>query len=358
LVGYRDSEADGVPDDPDFFDEIVAPGQGRPLVFLQRSTDTDDLQRYLLVDPGTVNASIPTLDDIELVKTEYANGQVFYAYQQSNPDGSRGAFYQLETAVINGVLQRTLIPRDDFRARTGRGNLAFQYRHNSPLNNVIDPGVTNIIDLYVVVDEYYDAYLNYIRDVTDTVPEPAPPTINELTLAYSRLNDFKMVSDNIVLSSVQFKPLFGGKAPLALQATIKVVRAPRSTISVSEIKSQVIAAMDRYFTLDKWDFGDSFFFSELAAYLHQQLGSIISSAVLVPVNPLKTFGDLYEIRSAPNEIFVSAATVADVEVIEALTQTNLRTQAPVSGLAPVTTVGAPTLTISQSPTLLPGIGTY
>jgi len=358
LVGYRDSDADGVPDDPDFFDEIVAPGQGRPLVFLQRSTDTDDLQRYLLVDPGTVNASIPTLDDIELVKTEYANGQVFYAYQQSNPDGSRGAFYQLETAVINGVLQRTLIPRDDFRARTGRGNLAFQYRHNSPLNNVIDPGVTNIIDLYVVVDEYYDAYLNYIRDVTDTVPEPAPPTINELTLAYSRLNDFKMVSDNIVLSSVQFKPLFGGKAPLALQATIKVVRAPRSTISVSEIKSQVIAAMDRYFTLDKWDFGDSFFFSELAAYLHQQLGSIISSAVLVPVNPLKTFGDLYEIRSAPNEIFVSAATVADVEVIEALTQTNLRTQAPVSGLAPVTTVGAPTLTISQSPTLLPGIGTY
>jgi hypothetical protein len=59
---------------------------------------------------------------------------------------------------------------------------------------------------------------------------------------------------------------------------------------------------------------------------------------LVPLNPLKTFGDLYEIRSAPNEIFVSAATVADVEVIEALTQSNLRTQTPVSGLYP-TSIG-------------------
>jgi hypothetical protein len=64
------------------------------------------------------------------------------------------------------------------------------------------------------------------------------------------------------------------------------------------------------------------------------MGSIISSVVLVPLNPLKSFGDLYEIRSAPNEIFVNAATVTDVEVIEALTQSNLRSQTAVSGLAP------------------------
>ena len=83
-----------------------------------------------------------------------------------------------------------------------------------------------------------------------------------------------------------------------------------------------------------WDFGDNFFFSELAAYLHEQLGSIIASVVLVPLNPLKTFGDLYEIRSAPNEIFVNGATVVDVEVIDALTQSNLRTETAVSGLYP------------------------
>jgi len=60
----------------------------------------------------------------------------------------------------------------------------------------------------------------------------------------------------------------------------------------------------------------------------------VSSVVIVPLNPLKTFGDLYEIRSAPNEIFVSAATVADVQIISALTQSNIRSQTSVSGLYP------------------------
>ena len=85
----------------------------------------------------------------------------------------------------------------------------------------------------------------------------------------------------------------------------------------------------------------------MAAYLHRELGSIISSVVLVPLNPLKTFGDLYEIRSAPNEIFVSAATVTDIEVIDALTQSNIRSQTPVSGLYPVTATNNST-TISQT----------
>jgi hypothetical protein len=344
LVSYRDSDSDGAPDNPDFFNDIVAPNIGRPLVFFERLTDFDDLERFLPLSPGRVVDSFATRNDIELVKSEYANGQVFYAFAED-------AFYVLSVAVIGGVIQRVLTPSSAYRARVGRSNIAFQYRHNSSLSNVIDPGVTNIIDLYVVVEEYYNSYLNYVRDVTGSLPEPTPPTISQLSLAYNKLNDFKMVSDNIVLNSVVFKPLFGAKAAPALQATIKVVQAPRTTASESEIKSQVVAAINRYFTIDKWDFGDSFFFSELAAYLHEQLGSIISSVILVPVNPLKTFGDLYEIRCAPNEIFVSAATVADIEVIDALTQTNMRSLTSVSGLLPVTTIGAPGPTLGQGATL-------
>ena len=77
--------------------------------------------------------------------------------------------------------------------------------------------------------------------------------------------------------------------------------------------------MNEYFTIDKWDFGDTFYFSELSAYLHEELGDIVSSVVIVPTDPTKTFGDLYEVRCAPNEIFVNAATVNDIEVIDALT---------------------------------------
>jgi len=345
VVSYTDSDGDGVADDPDFFEELVAPGvdSDTKFVFLELVTDFDDLERYIPVAAGTVNKSYATLDDLELVKDEYTSGQIFYAYTDNK-------FYELTISVVNGVINRTLTQREDFISRIGRQDLYFQYRHNSALTNVIDPGSTNIIDIYLVTQEYYTAYQNYIRDTTGTVPQPAVPTIAQLSTAYSGLNDYKMVSDNIVLNSVVFKPLFGAKAAPELRATIKVVRAAQSTASVSEIKSLAISYINDYFTIDKWDFGDNFFFSELAAYLHQKMGSIVSSVVLVPLNPLKTFGDLYEIRCAPNEIFVSAATVNDVEVIDALTQSNLRTQTPVSGLYPVTVAsnGGISSTISQT----------
>jgi len=324
LVGYRDSDNDGVPDNPDFFDEIVAPTvtPNQKLIFLQKTVDFDNLQRYLLVEPGIVNSDYPTYDDLELVKLEWSPGQVFYAYSDE-------AFYQLSVGTT-GV--RTLVDvSNEWIARTGRQALYYQYRHNSPLTNRIDPGTTNIIDLYVVTLAYYTAYQNWIRDTTGTVIEPAQPTIDELSTAYQGLNDYKMLSDNIILNSVTFKPLFGEKAEQSLRATIKVIRASNSTASTSEIKSAVVAAMNDYFSIDKWNFGDTFYFSELAAYLHRTLGSIISSVVLVPLDTQKYFGDLYEIRSEPNEIFANGATINNIDVIEALTSTNLRT-APGSGV--------------------------
>jgi len=322
LVSYRDSDNDGVPDNPDFFDEIVGtttnPG---PLVFLQQTVDFDNLQRYLLAEEGVVNYDYATYDEIELNKTAWTPGQIFYAY-------SEDAFYQLS---INVAGARTIVSVTGWIARTGRQSLYFQYRHNSPLTNRIDPGSTNIIDLYVVTQAYYTAYQNWLRDTTGSVTEPAVPTIDELSTDYQGLQDYKMLSDNVIVNSVVFKPLFGAKAAQELRATIKVIRAQNSTASTSEIKSSVLAEMNTYFSIDKWNFGDTFYFSELAAYLHRQLGTIISSVVLVPLDQQKSFGDLYEIRSQPNEIFANGATINNIDVIEALTSTNLRT-APGSGV--------------------------
>ena len=283
--------------------------------------DFDNLQRYLLVEQGVVNYDYATLDDIELNKTAWSPGQVFYAYSDE-------AFYQLSISTT-GV--RTIISVSGWIARTGRQTLYFQYRHNSPLTNRIDPGSTNIIDLYVVTQAYYTAYQNWLRDTTGTVIEPLTPTIDELSTDYQGLQDYKMLSDNMIINSVVFKPLFGAKAAQSLRATIKVIRAQNSTASTSEIKSAVLAEMNNYFSIDKWNFGDTFYFSELAAYLHRQLGTIISSVVLVPLDQQKSFGDLYEIRSQPNEIFANAANINNIDVIEALTSTNLRT-APGSGV--------------------------
>jgi hypothetical protein len=324
LVSYSDSDSDGVPDNPDFFADVVAPNvnANQKLVFLQKTVDFDNLERYLLVEKGRVNSSYATKDDIELVKQEFVPGQVFYAYSEQT-------FWTLTIDTVTG--SRSLAANNEFIARRGRQDLYFQYRHNSPLTSRIDPGTTNIIDLYVVTNEYYTAYQNYIRDISGTVPEPLPPSIDQLTTQYGGLQDYKMISDSVIVNSVEFKPLFGDRAAEELRATIKVIKSANSTASVSEIKNLVITNLNNYFTLDKWDFGDTFYFSELSAYLHAELGGIISSVVLVPLNPQKYFGDLYEIRSEPNQIFVNAANVNNVEVIEALTSTNIRT-APGSGV--------------------------
>ena len=323
LVSWQDRDADGVPDDPDFFEEIVAPNVNSTtkLVFFQQIVDFDNLERYVLVDSGIVNDQYATLNNITLEKAQYLVGQVFYAYTDE-------LFYILSITTAGTT---ALVATTEYVSRIGRQDLYYQYRHNSALTNRIDPGSSNIIDLYVVTQDYYTAYRNYIQDSTNTIPVPTPPTIDALSTEYAGLQNYKMISDNMIVNPVKFKPLFGAKAAEQLRATIKVIRASNSTASVSEIKSSVVANLDAYFAIENWDFGDTFYFSELSAYLHQQMGDIVSSAVLVPLNPQKSFGDLYEIRSAPNEIFVNAATVVDIQVIEALTSTNLRT-APGSGV--------------------------
>jgi hypothetical protein len=208
--------------------------------------------------------------------------------------------------------------------KPGRQGLQFQYRHNSNNTTRIDPATTNIIDLYVVTQAYYTEYQNWIQDTTGTVPMPTRPTINDLTTEYSKVQDYKMLTDNAIINSVVFKPLFGAKASAALRGTIKVIKNSATNASDSEIRSATLTAMNNYFNINNWDFGDTFYFSELSAYIHNQIGEYVSSCVLVPNDPTMKFGDLYEIKCLPYEIFVNAATSNDVLVIAALTPAELQ----------------------------------
>jgi len=325
LISYQDYNNDGIPSNPDFFLEIVGVSPSstttpKPYVFFQLTTDFDNLERYLLQPAGIVNADYPTLAEIEQFKEQYPTGQIFYAYNSN-------AFYTL-TLPLSGT--RVLKSTSGWVAQVGRQELYFQYRHNSALTNLIDPGSTNIIDLYVVTFEYYTQYTRWIQDTTNTIAEPFPPTIDELTTAYAGLQNYKMISDNMILNSVEFLPLFGNKAPEAVRAIIKVIPASNSNASDNQIRNLVLSTMNAYFDIANWNFGDTFYFSELAAYIHAQIGTFVSSVVLVPLNPQKSFGDLYEIQCAPYQIFVNGATINDIQVIQSLTSTNLQT-APGSG---------------------------
>lgn len=306
---------------PDFFSEVTGYVNGNTNIgvyaFFELIQDAINLSRYQLIESSVVVYQYPTKTQVEVVKYEYPEGQVFYAY-------SDNVFYKtIQDQTVN-TLFYVVTEQPQYSMKPGRQGLQFQYRHNSNNTTRIDPATTNIIDLYVVTQAYYTAYQNWLQDITDTVPIPDKPTINELTQAYGSLNDYKMLSDSVILNSVVFLPLFGPKAPAQLRGTVKVIRAGNTNASDSEIRSAVLSAMNIYFDINNWNFGDTFYFSELSAYLHSQVGELISSAVLVPNDPTMNFGDLYEIKSAPYEIFANGATANDVVVIAALTPAQLQ----------------------------------
>lgn len=306
---------------PDFFNDITGYVSGGANIgvyaFFETIQDPVNLTRQYLIESSDVVYTYSTLTQIEVVKYDYPLGQLFYAYADE-------VFYisvQDQTVttpyyVMTEQTQYSMLP--------GRQGLSYQYRHNSNNTTRIDPGTTNIIDLYVVTQAYYTAYQNWIQDTTNTVEQPDVPSISELSAAYSGVQDYKMLSDTVILNSVVFKPLFGAKASSELRGTIKVIKETNTSASDSEIRSAVLAAMNSYFNVNDWNFGDTFYFSELSAYLHAECGGLISSTVLVSNDPTKPFGDLYEIKCMPYEIFVNAATASDVLVVAALTPAELQ----------------------------------
>lgn len=306
--------------DPDYFTYVTGYQFGtvnrNHYVFFQQVIDANLLSRYVMIPSSSVSYIYGSKEEIAIVKYEYPVGQLYYAWRE-------GAFYQsVNDATVANIVN--IIPVTGYTVSTGRQGLKFQYKHISDLTTRIDPATTNIIDMYLVTQSYYTQYQNWIKDTTDTIVEPSKPTMSELLQDYSKVNDYKMVSDSVILNSVRFKPLFGKKADPKLQATIKIIKSSKTTASDSEIRSAVLNEMNTYFNIDNWNFGDTFYFTELSAYIHSNLGDLVSSVVLVPNDPTLTFGDLYEIRCAPYEIFVNATQATDIVVIAALTPAELQ----------------------------------
>jgi hypothetical protein len=202
--------------------------------------------------------------------------------------------------------------------------LYFKWSHYSPIDQRIDPAATNIIDMIVITNTYYNDMIVWKNSAGSLASMPAAPTTEELRVQFQDLDQYKMVSDAMIWNSGSFKLLFGPQAATELQATLKVVKAPSSSISDNEVKTLVIQAVDTYFDIRNWDFGEKFYWSELSAYIHQALSRTISSVVIVPNSANSQFGNLFEIIASPTELFMSTATVNNVQIISNLTNQNLR----------------------------------
>lgn len=228
-----------------------------------------------------------------------------------------------ETPDHRQVLGRSF-ELDQLNTATTSPNFYYRWKHFAPRSNRVDPSISNIIDINLITSDYLQQVTEWKNSPLMTQQLPVAPTTEQLRLQFSELDQFKMISDQIIFKPGQFKVLFGKGAEPELAARFKVVKLPTATATTSEIKSRVIEAIEQYFDIRNWDFGESFFYTELGAFIHQRLNNIISTVVIVPQKAESVFGNLFQIKCEPNQIFLSTATVADVEVVRNLTETNLR----------------------------------
>ncbi len=316
-ITYSDTNDDGVPDNPDIFNLIVQPtvNPSTKYVFFEKTFSYDSFITYTPIPNNLVVTSFPTKVALLPSISNYPSGQIFYTTIDEK-------FY-VSTITSSSAI---IVESSNYIAKVGRPTLSFQYRHNAPGNRRLDPSPINLIDLYLLTKSYEDSYRAWVLDTTGTVTEPSKPNSQDLRLAYQSLDNFKSVSDSLIYSSATFKPLFGSKASSELQATFKVIKNANTTIGDSEIKSRVLTYINAFFNTANWDFGETFYFTELATYVQQNMAPYVASMIIVPNSANQIYGSLQQITSLPNEILISAATVENIEVISSITAAQLNLQ--------------------------------
>lgn len=344
LVSFTDEDTNGAIDDPTVFDEIIF-GDTSPsstfdpfrLIFWERYTSYDDYSYFRPIKNVQVfsensmtsaESALETSWNSPDTASTWVDGDVAYLYSSTSAEEKFVKFDSDLTVEVLGVQRYTLASqgtenRSKYKYATGRDKIRFNWRHFAPTEHRIDPSKSNIIDIFALTSEYDFLIRQYIEDPENNVL-PEPPSSTQMALSYNNLNDLKMISDEIVWHPVKYRLLFGAKAPEELRAKIKIIKLPNTTLSDGEIKARTIQLTNEYFGVNNWDFGDTFYFSELAAFIHQGLALSVASVVLVPLNEESSFGTLYEVKAQPDEIFISSATVDDVEIIQVNTPNALR----------------------------------
>jgi hypothetical protein len=220
-----------------------------------------------------------------------------------------------ETVGLNSVKINTV----DY---DGRSSLNFDWQHIASDNQVVDPSFTNIIDVYALTTSYDTSYKNWLKGTLAIMPKP--PTSYELGTQFSATGEKKAMSDTIVFKPVKYKPIFGAKASAELKAKFRIIKVVGCNVTDSDMKTRTVKAIDEFFSSSVWDFGETFYFTELAAYVHKQLVGVLSSFVIVPQGTGTTFGDLFEYTPELDELIIADVTVNDIDIIQNITDENIR----------------------------------
>jgi hypothetical protein len=301
-------------------------------------SDTNITNKLVLFSKGLNSAGAPNSKLIIYVNE--------YVYQTRI--SSSDAWIDMSSTADNiyAYAQDRLATGTMWRRFLGRSNLNFAWFHKSPRYHLVDPAPTNIIDMFVIIRGYYTAVRRWLED--PQFAKPTPPTSGDLRIAFGHLLDNKMISDTVILHPGNIKLLFGSRAPLPLQAKIKIVKNPSSKITDNQIKTSVVSIIRQFFDVAKWEFGETFYFTELAAAIHMEMPMDISTVVLVPTSPKSEFGNLFQVHAKEDEILLADVGVEQIDVIPSLTSLNMSMGQHTTTIKYVTAAGAAVTTSGVS----------
>ncbi len=232
-----------------------------------------------------------------------------------------GAWLPIEDNITNRLAWFFDV-KNLYRREYGRYPLNFAWFYTTPRFHLVDPAASNIIDMFIITTGYYQGTIRWLENKTDVKPDE--PTPLDLRTAYNGLLQNSMISDTVVLHAGKFKILFGTRAIPELRATLKVIRPINNDLTDNEIKVKIVDVVRKYFSINDWDFGSTFFFTEMAASIHAELGPEISSIVLVPTFSTNEFGDLFQVQSSEDEILIPDISTENIEIVQSFTPENIR----------------------------------
>jgi hypothetical protein len=312
-LSFRDADDDGVVDNPESFENIVGLDQDLNFLFFLASNDVYGTAIKTLIDNS---------NDLILIRQKEAG--ITFNDAVTYPDQQLIYFYDSAESIVKRVNRttNTLDIANEYTAFIGRRNLKFQYTHNASVDRRIDPSTSNIIDIYLLIRNYDESYRIYLAGGTST--EPVAPTSDALRTTFgTALSSIKSISDDIIYHPVKYKVLFGSKADPKLQAVFKIVKNQNRSINDNDLKVRVITAINTFFDINNWDFGDRFYMGELTTYILNTVSPDLANIVIVPKQSNQSFGSLFEIQSRSDEILISAATVDDIEIVSAITASEI-----------------------------------
>jgi hypothetical protein len=318
-IAQGDADGNDAVDDPFMFKDFVNTDGSTDLVLWRRVLERG-FEIWEPIGPSTIPRGTYTS-----LGHAYTEGQSF------DPEEIEAGSIHYDSVndewlVADGDTETWVKPSDQslYRWEIGRGGLRFLWTHYSPDSQRIDPSASNIMDVFVLTSGYDGAVRSWIETGGAPGDEPVPASTDALRVQYQEFDEFKVHSDSIVWHSARYRPLFGPQADPSLRAKFKVVRTPGSTLPDNDLKLRVLRAIEDYFAVDLWDFGESFYYTELAAYIHQQLATQVQSVVIVPEADGQFFGRMFQVRCEPDELFVSAATADSIEIVDNLTDSRLK----------------------------------